>query len=145
MGMDKYGCFMQYMFIIIETIVNIEHEELICFIGHICFSKHMFMSIRHIKKRKEQICSYYFFLCIEQFTDTNLFTFSHYRTVLLLNMQHIHLLFIITFVCFSVPHIVAYCDAAKFSIKLFSFIYFTVSVVRQWDKYEIMTETRSIV
>ncbi len=26
-GMDKYGCFMQYMFIISETIVNIEHEE----------------------------------------------------------------------------------------------------------------------
>ncbi len=26
MGMDKYGCFMQYMFIISETIVNIEHE-----------------------------------------------------------------------------------------------------------------------
>ncbi len=25
--MDKYGCFMQYMFIISETIVNIEHEE----------------------------------------------------------------------------------------------------------------------
>ncbi len=27
MSMDKYGCFMQYMFIISETIVNIEHEE----------------------------------------------------------------------------------------------------------------------
>ncbi len=27
MGMDKYGCFMQYMFIISETIVNIEHED----------------------------------------------------------------------------------------------------------------------
>ncbi len=26
MGMDKYGCFMQYMIIIRETIVNIEHE-----------------------------------------------------------------------------------------------------------------------
>ncbi len=27
MSMDKYGCFMQYMLIISETIVNIEHEE----------------------------------------------------------------------------------------------------------------------
>ncbi len=25
--MDKYGCFIQYMFIISEIIVNIEHEE----------------------------------------------------------------------------------------------------------------------
>ncbi len=27
MAVDKYRCFMQYMFIIIETIVNIEHED----------------------------------------------------------------------------------------------------------------------
>ncbi len=27
MGMDKYGCFMQYTFITIETILNIEHEH----------------------------------------------------------------------------------------------------------------------
>ncbi len=27
MGMDKCGCFMQYMFFISETIVNTEHEE----------------------------------------------------------------------------------------------------------------------
>ncbi len=59
-------------------------------------------------------------------------------------MQHVHLLFIITFVCLSVPHIVAYFDAAKFSIKLFSFKYFIVSVVRQPDEYEIVTETRLI-
>ncbi len=49
MGMDKYGCFMQYMFIISETIVNIEHEELTCFMGHRCFSKNLFMFIRHMK------------------------------------------------------------------------------------------------
>ncbi len=35
-------------------------------------------------------------------------------------------------------------DAAKFSTKLFSLIYFTVSVVRQGDEYEIVTETRPI-
>ncbi len=33
-------------------------------------------------------------------------------------------------------------NAAKFSIKLFYFIYLTVYVVSQQDKYEIMTETR---
>ncbi len=32
-------------------------------------------------------------------------------------------------------------NAAKFSIKLFYFIYLTVSFVSQWDKYEIVTET----
>ncbi len=33
-------------------------------------------------------------------------------------------------------------NAAKFSIKLFYFIYLTVYLVSQQDKYEIMTETR---
>ncbi len=33
-------------------------------------------------------------------------------------------------------------NAAKFSIKLFYFIYLTVYVVSQRDEYEIMTETR---
>ncbi len=37
-----------------------------------------------------------------------------------------------------------YFDAAKFSVKLFSFIYFTVSVVRQRNEYEIVTEMRPI-
>ncbi len=59
-------------------------------------------------------------------------------------MQNLHLLVIIAFVCLSVPHTVAYLDAAKFSIKLFSLIYFPVSVVRQRDEYEIVTETRPI-
>ncbi len=40
--------------------------------------------------------------------------------------------------CLSV--LILYFNAAKFSIKLFYFIYFTVSLVSQWDKYEIMTE-----
>ncbi len=65
------------MFIIIETIVNIEHEEYICFKGNRCFSKNLFMSIRHIEK--EIPGSHYFFLCTEQFTDTNRFTFFAHR------------------------------------------------------------------
>ncbi len=39
---------------------------------------------------------------------------------------------------------ILYFDAAKFSIKQFSLIYFTVSVVRQQDKYEIVIETQPI-
>ncbi len=34
-----------------------------------------------------------------------------------------------------------YFDAAKFLIKLFSFIYFPVSVVRQQNEYEMVTKT----
>ncbi len=37
-----------------------------------------------------------------------------------------------------------YFDAAKFSIKLFSFVYVSVSVVSQWNEYEIVTETQTI-
>ncbi len=39
---------------------------------------------------------------------------------------------------------IMYFDVAKFSIKLFSFVYFSVSVVRQRDEYKIVTETRPI-
>ncbi len=37
--------------------------------------------------------------------------------------------------------LILYLNAAKFSIKLFYFIYFTDSFVSQRDKYEIVTET----
>ncbi len=37
-----------------------------------------------------------------------------------------------------------YFDAAKFSIKQFLFIYFTVSVVRQRNEYKKVIETRPI-
>ncbi len=42
----------------------------------------------------------------------------------------------------SLCHI-QYFDAAKFSIKLYSiiYIYITISVVRQRDEYEIVTDT----
>ncbi len=35
-------------------------------------------------------------------------------------------------------------DAAKFSIKQFSLIYFTVSIVRQQNEYEKVIETQPI-
>ncbi len=39
---------------------------------------------------------------------------------------------------------ILYFDSAKFSIKLFWLVYFTVSVVRQRNEYEIVTETQPI-
>ncbi len=38
--------------------------------------------------------------------------------------------------------LILYFNAAKFSIKQFYFIYFTVSFVSRWDRYEIVTETQ---
>ncbi len=78
------------------------------------------------------------FLCTEQFTDTNLFICLQDRAALLLNMLNVHLL-CIRFGCLCAH--VLYFDANKFSIKQFSLIYFTVSVVRQQNEYEIVTET----
>ncbi len=89
------------------------------------------------QKNKETPGSYYFSL----FALRNLLTqaclhFARQSNSLLLNMQNVHLLFIITFVCLSVPQTVAYLDAAKFSIKLFSLIYFPASVVRRLEEIE---------
>ncbi len=39
------------IFIIIETILNIEHEDLTCFKDHIRFPKNLFMSIRNMKNK----------------------------------------------------------------------------------------------
>ncbi len=61
-------------------------------------------------------------------------------------MQNVHLLLHLFVIQTNVPlcaHI-PYFDEAKFSIKLFSLVYFTVSVVRQQNEYEIVTETRPI-
>ncbi len=44
-------------------------------------------------------------------------------------------------ICFPLCAHILFFDAAKISIKLFSFIYLTVTVVRQWDEYEIVIET----
>ncbi len=98
------------------------------------------MSIRHMKKEIPGF--HYFCLYTEQFTGTNLFQFLQDRAVLL-NMQNVHLLFINIIFPLSVPTYL-YFDAAKFSIKQLSFIYLTVSVVRQRNEYEIVTETRPI-
>ncbi len=80
--MDKYGCFMQ-MYVYYYWNHSQHRARSVgysCFKGHRCFSKNLFMSIRHIKK--ETPGSHYFFICTEQFT---LFTFLHDRAALLLN------------------------------------------------------------
>ncbi len=48
------------------------------------------------------------------------------------------------YICLPLCAHILYFDAAKFSIKQFSFIYFTVSVVRQRNEYEKVIETRPI-
>ncbi len=48
------------------------------------------------------------------------------------------------YICFPLCAHILYFDEAIFSIKLFSLVYFTVSVVRQRNEYEIVTETRPI-
>ncbi len=45
------------------------------------------------------------------------------------------------YICFPIFAHILYFDEAKFSIKL---VYFTVSVVRQRNENEIVTETRPI-
>ncbi len=48
------------------------------------------------------------------------------------------------YICLPLCAHILYFDAAKFSIKQFSLICFTVSVVRQRNEYEKVIETRPI-
>ncbi len=48
------------------------------------------------------------------------------------------------YICLPLCAHILYFDAAKFSIKQFALIYFTVSVVRQRNEYEKLIETRPI-
>ncbi len=116
---------------------------------HGCFSKNLFVSIRHMKKEIPGSHYFSFFALSNLLTQTCL----HFCTQGSSSFENAKCTFIITFVCntnnviqTNVPlcaHIL-YFDEAKFSIKLFSLVYFTISVVRQRDEYEIVTETRSI-
>ncbi len=129
-------------FIIIETILNIEHEDLTCFKGHICFSKNLFMSNRYMKK--EIPGSPYFSVFALRNVLTQTFLHFH-RTGQLTSSEHAKWTYIIYYyICFPLCAQILYFDAAKFSIKQFSLIYFTVSVVRQRNEYEIVNGTRPI-
>ncbi len=82
--------------------------------------------------------SHYFFLCTEQFTQTCL----HFCTQGSSSSENAKCTFIMYYyICLPIFAHILYFDEAKFSIKL---VYFTVSVVRQRNEYEIVTETRPI-
>ncbi len=53
-------------------------------------------------------------------------------------------MYIYYYICFPLCVHLLYFNEAKFSIKQFSLVCFTVSVVRQRNEYEIMTETQPI-
>ncbi len=71
---------------------------------------------------------------------TNLFIFLHTGQLFFWTCK----MYIYYYIFFPICAHILYFDEAKFSIKLFSLIYFTVSVVRQRNEYEIVTETRPI-
>ncbi len=121
--MDDLG---KCMFIIFETIVNIEHGDLTCFKVYRCFSKNLFMSISLMKKEIPGSHYFSFFALSNLLTQTCLL---FCRTRKLTTSEHAKytkpISFIIVFVSLSVH---TYCthtyfDAAKFSIILFSFLY----------------------
>ncbi len=96
------------------------------------------MSIRHMKKEIQG--SYYFSF----FARSNLLTQTclHFCTQSSSSSEHAKCTYIIyNYICLPLCAHILYFDAAKFSIKQFSLIYFTVSVVRQRNEYEIVTET----
>ncbi len=86
------------MFIIIETILNIELEDLTCFKGHRCFFKELLMSInRHMKK--EIPGSHDFSVFALSNLLTNRFTFL--QTGQLTSSEHAKCAFIIYYyICF---------------------------------------------
>ncbi len=100
------------------------------------------MSIRHMKKEIPGSHYFSFFALSNLLTQTCL----HFRTTGQLTFsEHAKCTYIIHYyICFPLCAHILYFDAAKFSIKLFSLIYLTVSVVRQRNEYEIVTETRVI-
>ncbi len=132
----------KFMFIIInQTIVNIEHEDLTCFKCLTCISKNLFMSIRHMKKEIRVSHYFSFFALNNLLTQPCLHFCTQGRS-----SEHAKCTYIICCccICLLLCANLLYFDAAKFSIKQFSLIYCTISVVRQRDEYEIVTETQPI-
>ncbi len=103
--------------------------------------KNLFMSIRLMKKKYQvPITSLSLHWAIYWQSCLHFCT-----TVLLTSSEHAKCTFIIYYcICFPLCTHKLYFNAAKFLIKQFSLINLTVSVVRQQNEYEIVTETRSI-
>ncbi len=93
------------------------------------------MSIRHMKKEIPGSHYFSFYALSNLLTQTCL----HFCTQGSSSYENAKYTFIIYYyICFPIFAHILYFDEAKFSIKL---VYFTVSVVRQRNEYEIVTET----
>ncbi len=92
------------------------------------------------KKKKTEIGSHYF--SFSALSNLLTQTCLYFRTIgQLTSSEHEEYMFIIYYyICLPLCAHILYFDAAKFSIKLVSLVDFSVSVVRQRDEYEIVTE-----
>ncbi len=141
MGMDKYGCFMQmYVYyywnhsqhrawkVDVSKVIDVFQRTCSCLL--------------YTWKKKYHVLITSLSLHGAVYLHKPVYISAGQASSLLLNMQNVlHCLLLHLFA--SLYHIL-YFDAAKFSIKQFSFIYFTVSVVRQWNEYEKVIEMRPI-
>ncbi len=94
--------------------------------------------------KKEIEGSHYFSFFALSNTYTNLFDFLQDRAAHFFWTCKMYIAYIVYYyICLPQCHIL-YFDAAKFSLNLFSLIYFTVSVVDKRNEYEKETETRPI-
>ncbi len=137
MGLDKCGCFMQ-MYVYYWKPYSTEHEDYVSKVIYV------FQELVHVYfhiKNKYQVPITSLSLHWAIYWHKPVYIFLQDRAALLLNMQNVHSLYYLLLHLFASLCHTLYSDAAKFSIKLFSFIYFTVSVVRQRDEYKIVTET----
>ncbi len=101
------------------------------------------MSIRHMKKEIQGSHYFSFFALSNLLTHT--FTFLQDRAAQFFWTCKIYIAYIVYYyICLPLCAHILYFDAAKFLIKQFSFIYFTVSVVRQRNEYEKVIETQPI-
>ncbi len=129
--------------IIIETIVNSMKTRHVSKVINV-FQRTCSCLFRHMKKRNTRF-PLILFLCTEQFTDSNLFTFLQDRVAHFFWTCKMYIAYIVYYyICLPLCAHILYFDGAKFSMKQFSLICFTFSVVRQRNEYEKVIKTRPI-
>ncbi len=92
------------------------------------------MKTRHLSKILDS--HYFSFFALSNLLTQTVYIFAGQGSSLLLNMLNVHSLYCLLLHLFASLCHMLYFDAAKFSKKQFSFIYFNVSVVRQRNEYE---------
>ncbi len=126
------------IFIIIETIVNSMKTRHVSKVIDV-FQRTCSCLLDTLKKETPGQHHFSFFALSNLLTKTCLL---FCRTGQLTSSEHAKWTYIIYYyICFPLCAHIIYFDAAKFSIKQFSLIYFTVSFVRQRDEYEKVIET----